>query len=156
MSDHEDFVRALEETSSRYAEKTTRLSRLISRIDSILSNLPGKTEADVGKSNDILKFHRGQHGWELEFSCCDEDGDRHSWVAVDAPVWVKVRVAVLLPALLDKLTSHQSEQLKSVESGLEAIESIRWIDADAEEEIAKEEEERAKQNWPPNDGEVPF
>ena len=149
MSDNrEEFVRALEETSSMYAEKTTRLSRLVSRLELLLANLPGKTEAEVtGIYGGALQFCRLRDGWGLQFTEYDKDGNAEIFHVGDAPVRIKVRVACLLPALFEAITTHQATQLESVKEGLAAIESIPWLDADSEIENAINDERR---------NEVPF
>lgn len=155
----EEFLREFAETSRAYAEKTTRLSRLITRIETILNELPGRTEADsVNDHGDVLKFERERDWWHLRFYSDSNDGNRSWWDAVDAPVHVKAKVAVLLPDLIQRITKHQSVQLESVHLGLQAIENIPWIDADREVEIAKEQEIalRERNSASPSDDEVPF
>ena len=144
MSDNrEEFVRALEETSSMYAEKTTRLSRLISRLELILVKLPGKTEADVVDENGgILRFSRLRDGWGLQFIEHHGGGNTEQFLVNDAPVRVKVIAACLLPKLIESITTHQATQLESVKTGLEAIENIPWLDADSEIELAIQDELR--------------
>jgi len=159
MSDNrEEFMRALEDTSSKYAEKTTRLSRLLTRLESLLVNLPGKIEASVTNDGDgVLRFCRGVDGWALEFNDVNDEGHSVHFVVTDAPVYVKVKAARLLPGLIETITTQQTRQLESVEQGLEAIEAIPWLDADSEVKIAIEEEVKIAEPWLRSSSEeVPF
>lgn len=117
-----EILREMQRKSDEYAEKSTRLSNLLTKAEDILKELPGRIEVSVGHEYCELSFERKSEGWRLSY----REGNERCYVT-EGPVAMKARAAQLLPELVEKLFGDIEVRASEVDAGLNALENIEFL-----------------------------